>query len=97
MTLSKLIQKVGDKFIEIQSLNESLLYSRVRKKDGTITFATTKEKVQQTKEFVGLVIWLPAGRVPKRFTLFAGSSNKTDEPTLFNLDDCLEENEAPAD
>lgn len=68
MTLSALIEHVGNENVEFQYLMDGDLNLSLGKHDGTITFHTGIDKVSDLmhggKRFVGMVVWLPRERVP---------------------------------
>lgn len=72
MTLSELIEHVGNEHIEFQRLDQGRLDLNTGKRDGKVTFWTGLDKVTDlmngSKRFVGLVVWLPAERMPKPAT-----------------------------
>lgn len=70
MTLSKLIEAVGNEHVVMQNLAESLDEAKLRKGDGHVSFFTDRGKVVDmfagaASEWVGLVVWLPRARLPK--------------------------------
>lgn len=72
MTISELIEHVGNENIEFQRLDQGRLDLNAGKHDGRITFWTGLDKVTDlmngSNRFVGLVVWLPAERMPKTLT-----------------------------
>ena len=69
MTLSELIEYVGNENIEFQRLDQGDLDLKAGKRDGQVTFYTGLDKVHSlmngSSRFVGLVVWLPADKMPK--------------------------------
>ena len=69
MTLSELIEHVGNENVEFQRLDQGDLNMSLGKRDGQVTFHTGIDKVSDlmagSKRFVGLVVWLPSDRMPK--------------------------------
>lgn len=59
MTLTQLIQKIGDKNIRVQAIHESLVGFKECKNDLEVTFATEKQnKPMSEKSRVGIVMWV---------------------------------------
>lgn len=77
MKLSELILHVGDRNVMVQRLDTSLVSSKTNRKGVTqITFATdqihTNDLMYGPPSKVGLVVWLPAERMPASM----GGANK---------------------
>lgn len=68
MTISELIDHVGDENVEIQWLNMNLIEAKLDKGRAWIKFATDPAKVQamacDTEKHFGLVVWLPRDKMP---------------------------------
>lgn len=68
MTLSELIEHVGNENVEMQYLTEGKLDMQAGKRDGSVTFWTGLDKVHDLmsgeRKYTGIVIWLPTERLP---------------------------------
>lgn len=69
MTLSELIEEVGNENVEFQNLMQGDLDLKRRKRDGEITFYTGLDKVDDLMsggdKWLGLVVWLPKDKLPE--------------------------------
>jgi hypothetical protein len=67
MSLSELLAKVGDENLEFQILASSLKSAHAGKKDGSVTFATSKEKVHDMlngpPKFTCMIVWVPTDKL----------------------------------
>lgn len=79
MTLSELIEHVGNENVEFQMLdrNTKNIKAAQKGKDAEITFVTSDEKALDTmtgrNRFCGMILWLPRERMPKPATETEGS------------------------
>jgi hypothetical protein len=70
MSITELMQHVGDENVQLQNLESSLIRAQMKKDDGEITFATDRDKVGALagigqKTHLGLVVWLPIDKLPE--------------------------------
>lgn len=68
MTISELIDRVGNENVEVQWLDMDLIEAELDKWGAWIKFATDPAKVTamacDTEKHIGIVIWLPKEKMP---------------------------------
>jgi hypothetical protein len=68
MSITELLQHVGDENIQLQNLADSLVKAQLKKNDGEITFATDRDIVQDMAlnrcDKIGLILWIPKDKLP---------------------------------
>ena len=70
MSISELINHVGDDNIQCQHLQSSLIRAELKKRDGEVTFATDRDKVAALcgvgkPSHICMIVWLPIDKLPE--------------------------------